>query len=167
MKAAVSKMIPQGNEPFNEYPSYYSYHNSMLQISKDLLIKGFSQIPQITIFPPKGGYFFIIAIDGLIKYIPKQYFYKNDVKDLGSQPLGFGYEELENPDYTPSQACFYWLAKEIGVHIIPLDSFYENEGRLVKEFKGRNLLRVSVCVKPSSIEAALQKLQKALTSLNN
>ena len=160
-------MIPQGNEPFDEYPTYYSYHNSMLQTSKDLLIKGLAKIPQITIFPPKGGYFFTIAIDGLIRYIPKQYFYKNDIKGLGSQPIGCRYEELENPDHTPSQACYYWLAKEIGVHLIPLDSFYDNEGRGVKEFKGRNLLRVSVCVKTSSIQAALQKLEKILGSLNN
>lgn len=135
----------------------------MLQNSKDLLIKGLSQFPEITLYPPNGGYFFIINIEKLIPYIPKRHFYKdcNENRELKD---GL-FEELDKPDYTAGQACFYWLAKEIGINIIPLDSFYENEGKNAQEIKGGKLMRVSVCTKESSIAAALEKLGNKLKLL--
>lgn len=136
-----------------------------MQKSRDILVNEFKKFPQITVYPSNGGFFFIIAIDGLVKYIPKQYFYKKLVSD-GDKPINCKYEDLENPEITPSEATFNWLAKEVGVNIIPMDSFYDNEGKSIHEIKGKNLLRVSVCAKPSSIEQALERLQKRLSSLN-
>ena len=166
IQAAVASMIVQGNEPYEEYPTYYQYHNSMLQKSKDLLLKGFSQIPQIQVFPPKGGYFFTICIENLIKYIPNKHVYKDGNEILnGSDPVNGFFENLKDPDFPPAEACFLWLAKEIGVNMIPLDSFYFNEDRDLKDFKGKTYLRVSVTAKPESIEKAMQRMQKALNNL--
>ena len=153
-------MIEIGNNPYENHPSYYKCHNSMLQNSRDLLLKGLAKIPQISVFPPKGGYFFVISVENLIKFVPKRHFYKEESPENGSEPVGENFNDLKNPDFTPGTACFLWLAKEIGVNMIPLDQFYENDEISVGDKKGRFLLRVSVTAKPSSIEGALERLMK-------
>jgi len=155
-----------GNEPYGEYPSYYKSHNALLQNSRDLLLEGFSQIPQISVFPPRGGYFFVIDVENLIKFVPKKHFYNKNVEN-GVEPVGENYFDLKDCEFTPGEACYLWLAKEIGVNMIPLDQFYDNENKSLAEKKGKFLLRVSVTAKPASIEAALQRLLKIVNLVDN
>lgn len=156
----MAKMIPIGHHPYEEYPSYYRYHNLLLQRSRDMLLKGFSKIPQISVYPSQGGYFFAIGVESLIRFVPKRYFYKKEDVENGREPVGENYDGLKDADFTPAEACFYWLAKEIGVNMLPMDQFYDNEKRSVGEKKGRFLLRVSVTTKPQSIELAMERLSK-------
>lgn len=121
-----------------------------------MLVEGLRKIPEIKVYPPKGGFFFVIGIEGLIPFIPKKYFYKKNISENNKD------NESKEVEVTPSEACFKWLAIDVGVNIIPMDSFYQNEGRKLQEIKGKNLLRVSVCPKPESIELAIEKIRKII-----
>lgn len=158
-KSAVAKLIPQGELPYEGYSSYYEWHREQLQKSKDLLIEGLKKISEIKVFPPMGGFFFVIDIEGLIPFVPKKYFYKKKISENEKD------NDSIEAEVTPSEACFKWLAIEVGVNIIPMDSFYQNDGRKLQEIKGKNLLRVSVCPKPESIELALEKIRKKLIKM--
>lgn len=90
--------------------------------------------PAISIYPPEGGFFFIIDISALDSLIPKKY----------EGPLSYRF--------------FRYLAEEIGVSMIPLISFYgkKEDGREMKE----GLLRVSVCVGEEGVEKAIERMKK-------
>lgn len=70
----------------------------------------------------------------MIPFIPKKY--------LDNVSEGYAY------------ACFKWFAEEIGISIIPLETFYG------EKVSGSYFMRVSICVKPENIEKAMIKLQK-------
>lgn len=102
--------------------------------SRDLLIKGLEKFKDlIQVIPSQGGYFFIADISNLASKLPEKY---------------------KNFEKGECYACFQWLAIEIGVNFIPLESFYQTPS------KGRFYMRLSCCVKPENIEEALKRLQK-------
>lgn len=67
--------------------------------------------------------------------------------EQGDEPIGVEFEELENPDKTPDQACVIFFIERLGLTMLPGSKFYHNVGISIKDTKGRYYLRLSLSSK--------------------
>jgi aspartate/methionine/tyrosine aminotransferase len=154
---AFMKAFPEAEKVYNGEKSYYEFAQKFIKQNFEAMMEGLRKNKYLKPLYGEGGFFLVCDIQDIVEKIPKKYFYDNVID---SQPINMPFEKLDAPVYTPCYAFYRWLAEEFGVTVIPMDTFYHNIGDDIKRNKGKNFIRLSLCVLPEHVQAGLEKLNR-------
>lgn len=161
-------------KPYKGEKDYFTWKRTDYQRRKDRIVDVVSnaQNSDFETIPAEGGYTFNCSIREGISDVGVQFFYEGqelpeDFEEKNKAELNEAkgitefdeWVKLPNPDLTPDQAFTQWFSRVVGVTTIPVSYLYYNHGVDMKERKGIDQVRFSLCKR----NTVFNDLEKALS----